>query len=346
MTAFVASDPFAAISGVPSELVWEKGGSGSLPRATIAIPTYRRFDTLVEAIASALAQTGVEPPDVVIVDNEGHGGKPAAIQKRLEEAGDCRVRYFVNAENLGMFGNWNRCIELSRTPWLTILNDDDLLRPSFLERSLAAVARLGAPDGIVCRKGVRDRRANPCPARPPSARQRLNKAIGRALERTAFRNGVLKVDARRLFFGNFIGNGAGFLFRREAAFELGGYDPDEWPAADFLFYVRMARAGGLFLLDEELADVGLGDNESLSYDVLFRFVTQLHTNRMDMVGEAVPANWASMTPQLASNHALQAERAWGVSLDREALEIALGGIRLPDPDTRREALWRLRHGAF
>lgn len=337
---------FAEISAIASELVWETGRSGPSPRATIAIPTYKRFDTLLEAIASATAQTGTEPPDIVIVDNEGHGAKPSAVQKRMGKVGECRVRYYINPQNLGMFGNWNRCIELAETPWLTILNDDDLLRPDFLERSFAALARLSAPDGIVCRKGVRDRRAEPPTQTRQDFRQRLNSVIGRMLGQMAFRNGVLPIDAKRLFFGNFIGNGAGFLFRKEAALELGGYDPKEWPAADFLFYVRMAQERGLFLLDEELADVGLGDNESLSPEVLFRFVTQLHEARMDMVGGAVPANWVAMAPQLASNHVLQAERAWGVRLDRAALENALGGISLPAPDTRREAVWRLRHGTF
>ena len=172
MTRPDTSSAFAEISAITSELVWETRRSGPSPRATIAIPTYKRFDTLLEAIASATAQTGTEPPDIVIVDNEGHGAKPSAVQKRMGEVGECRVRYYINPQNLGMFGNWNRCIELAETPWLTILNDDDLLRPGFLERSFAALARLSAPDGIVCRKGLRDRRAEPAskPDRKPHLR--------------------------------------------------------------------------------------------------------------------------------------------------------------------------------
>ncbi|UVI40861.1 glycosyltransferase family 2 protein [Qipengyuania spongiae] len=346
MNAINTLSPFDTISHVKSELVWESGRAGSSTRATIAIPTYKRFDTLLEAIASALAQTGVEPPDIVIVDNEGHGDKPAAVWERLEKVGDCRIRYFVNPQNLGMFGNWNRCIQLSETPWLTILNDDDLLRPQFLKRSLLLTDRLPKADGVICRKGTKDRRAFPPITTQPGFRQRLNGAIGKALGGMAFRKGVLKVDARRLFFGNFIGNGAGFLFRKETAIKLGGYDPKEWPAADFFFYVRMVLEGELFLLDEELADVGLGDNESLSPEVLSHFVEQLHHIRMKLAGNAVPARWSAMAPQLAANHILYAARAWGVRLDPGVIGEALGGLNLPPPNPRREYIWRLLHGTF
>ena len=34
------------------------------------------------------------------------------------------MKYYKNEKNIGMYGNWNRCIELSNGEYLTILNDD------------------------------------------------------------------------------------------------------------------------------------------------------------------------------------------------------------------------------
>ncbi len=346
MNPFLAYDGFAAIDGIPSQLVWETNApspDSQMPRATIAIPTYRRFDTLLEAIASAVEQTGVQAPDIVIVDNEGFGAKPEAVRTALTDKGGSWIRYFVNTSNLGMFGNWNRCIELARTDWLTILNDDDLLRPAFLARALATLDRMPPADGLICKKGTRDRRSNP-PA-PVAAATGLRSRIGRTLHRAAFRGGAMRVDARRLFFGNELGNGAGLLFRRDAALALGGYDADAAPSADFLFLVRLALGKGLYWLDEELAEVGLGDNESMAPEVLRQFVVQLHDLRTHMVGRVVPRSWARMLPLLAANHIAVAKLAWDVTLDPKVIGREIG-LMLPDPDLRKERWLRMCNGVF
>lgn len=332
----------------PSELMWEirrPREGNELPRATVAIPTYKRFDTLLEAIASARSQSDVTSPDVIIVDNEGHSGKPRAVRAALGETDGASVRYFVNPTNLGMFGNWNRCIELAETPWLTILNDDDVLSPNFLSQSLRALDQWEGADGIVCKKAIRDRRPSKPEALPQPLLKSLKSKVNKAIHRAAFRDEVLRVDARRLFFGNALGNGAGFLFKRSTAVGLGGYDAAEWPSADFLFYVRMALNGTLLWLNEELADVGLGDNESMAPEVLLQFVVQLHEIRQRLVGTALPARWIGMAPLLAANHVRLAELVWGVRLDPAIVEEQLGFV-LPRPDLLRERLLQLRHGVL
>lgn len=347
MSSFETRDSFRGIADQPYNLAWQIGQIGQA-RATIAIPTFKRIDTLIEAIQSAVAQQGVSPPDIVIVDNDGPGEKPEIVRAALTDTGGCWVRYFVNSHNIGMFGNWNRSIMLAETPWVTILNDDDLLRDRFLQRSFAALDRLPGANGIVCRKGVRDRRAvlpanGGAPRSPPL--RRLAKSVARAIHHLPYRDGVLKVTLRRQFFGNFFGNGLGFLFRKDAAVRLGGYDPGDFPAADYIFYLRMTEDGALYLLDAVLADVGLGDNESISPKVLHRFVIQLHEARERLAGGAVPRSWMTMAPLLAANQVRTTELVWGETLDRDALAKDLG-LPLPPSNTIRETLLRLRHGVL
>lgn len=43
------------------------------------------------------------------------------------------VEYFCNPCNRSLFDNWNGCIEHCATSWLSILHDDDLLLPNFIE---------------------------------------------------------------------------------------------------------------------------------------------------------------------------------------------------------------------
>jgi len=102
---------------------------------TIAVTVYSRRDYVCEAIRSALAQT--VPVQVMVV--EDCGPDPELRGFILREFGD-RIIYHRNARNRGLFDNWHACMEFSRTSWLSILHDDDLLSPNFIE-NLLTVAR-------------------------------------------------------------------------------------------------------------------------------------------------------------------------------------------------------------
>jgi glycosyltransferase involved in cell wall biosynthesis len=95
---------------------------------TIAITVYNRRDYVRAAVRSALEQT--VPVKVIVVDN---CSPDEQLQDYVLAEFGGRVDYFRNSRNRGMFDNWNACMEYCRTPWLSILHDDDLLRPGFVE---------------------------------------------------------------------------------------------------------------------------------------------------------------------------------------------------------------------
>ncbi len=99
---------------------------------TIAITVFSRRQFVHAAIRSALEQT--VPVRVIIVENCSPDKQFRDFV--LAEFGG-QVGYFQNTHNRGMFDNWNACMEYARTPWLSILHDDDLLRPNFVETMLA-----------------------------------------------------------------------------------------------------------------------------------------------------------------------------------------------------------------
>jgi Glycosyl transferase family 2 len=102
------------------------GKEGELPLVSICIPTYNRADMVGDAIASALAQTyqGIE---VVVVDNACTDRTPEVVASFP----DPRLRFVRNERNLGLFGNFNRCIELARGSLIHILHSDDKIPPGF-----------------------------------------------------------------------------------------------------------------------------------------------------------------------------------------------------------------------
>lgn len=102
-----------------------------IPKVTIAIPTYKRPELLSESLNSALNQSCYTDYEVIVVDNNPEKG--CETEQLLRSYSDKRLSYYKNTENIGMVGNWNMCVDLSKSKWVTILHDDDALHPNFLE---------------------------------------------------------------------------------------------------------------------------------------------------------------------------------------------------------------------
>jgi glycosyltransferase involved in cell wall biosynthesis len=100
---------------------------------TFAIPFYRNVEFLRQAIDSVRAQTS-DDWSVIVCDDAGP--EPAAADV-VRGYSDERITYTRNAENLGIGGNWNRCLELATTELVTLLHADDELLPGYA----AAVTR-------------------------------------------------------------------------------------------------------------------------------------------------------------------------------------------------------------
>lgn len=108
------------------------------PKATIIIPTFNRPGYLSKAVASALEQD-YQDLEVIIADNASSDETRAAAERY---AGDPRVKYVRNAENIGMYPNWHKALyEHSSGEWVLVLSDDDYLTDSsFISEALTLAA--------------------------------------------------------------------------------------------------------------------------------------------------------------------------------------------------------------
>src|SRR5262249_53249949 len=69
---------------------------------------------------------------------------------------DPRIRYLRNEHNLGMAGNWNRCLEVAETDLVNLLHNDDELLPNYVEVMLAAGQQFPDASAFFCRARVID----------------------------------------------------------------------------------------------------------------------------------------------------------------------------------------------
>lgn len=127
------------------------------PEITFAIPFYSGIRYLDACLQSVLAQSNSNW-EIVISDDCGPGNE---IQSLLGRYSDPRIRYSRNSTNLGMAGNWNRCLELAETDLVTILHDDDLLLPDYAEQLISAAKFHPEAAAIFCNARIIDEAGQP-----------------------------------------------------------------------------------------------------------------------------------------------------------------------------------------
>ncbi|WP_303725349.1 glycosyltransferase family 2 protein [Anaerovibrio lipolyticus] len=121
--------------------ILKHGTRMSEPELSIMIVAYKRTDFIQEAIMSALNQITEHRYEVVVVDNSDGD---SAVYELVSQIDDPRLSYYMNERNIGTSGNMNRCAELAGGNYFTILCDDDVLLPIFVEEMLNKIAL--APD--------------------------------------------------------------------------------------------------------------------------------------------------------------------------------------------------------
>lgn len=309
-----------------------KSGEPDPPLVTIAIPTFKRPQLLAEAVASALAQRFDGTVEILIVDNDPDSMGAAALLDRVGGVG--KFRYFVNNENLGMFGNWNRCISLARSEWVTILNDDDLLDPDFLSQMFATLRRDPGIDGIVCRKRSFDQRVEKGPE--PSPFRRAGKQA--VLETSFRRQSSRRIGPDKFFWGALLGNGGGFLFRKRCAEAIGGYYAEEFPSADQWFYVRFADRFHLRQHRAILASIRTAENESMRLDTAQASLRSMMGLQAHLLGHSVPTWWRRFQPLVVARDVSDLARHSRLHVRTDDIEAQFGApLR-----ERRYLLWAIR----
>lgn len=101
-----------------------------MSKVSICIPTYNGERYLEETLNSVLNQT-YDNFEVIIVDDQSSDNTWEILNRYATQ--DDRIRLFNNEHNLGLVGNWNRCIELAGSEWIKFVFQDDIIRNDCLE---------------------------------------------------------------------------------------------------------------------------------------------------------------------------------------------------------------------
>jgi glycosyltransferase involved in cell wall biosynthesis len=204
----------------------------------VMLPFYGDMSLFQAAVRSVLAQTHTEFR-LVMVDDKYPDPEPA---RWFQELDDPRLSYLRNTENLGVNGNFRRCIELTEAPAFTIMGCDDLMGPDHLARGVAALA--GNPDAAIVASGVDVIDADGTLVRP----------LGDRVKSVLAPSAASTLRGEELAAGLYRGNWTYFpslLWRRDIARPIGFREGLE-VVLDLALLVDIARSGGSLVFDPEV----------------------------------------------------------------------------------------------
>jgi len=228
MEYFEYKDNFAKHSTVSSELLFYQNKK-EVPIITIAIPAYKRVLMMLEAVKSIAVQATDVIEIIIVDDNEEGVGLPPEFTEFVINYPLISIAYYKNKKRIGMMANWNRCIELSRGKWVSILHDDDLLMDNYISKAMETINKLSV-EAIFFNFDMVGSKFNKNVKEKSSLIQNLKKGV-KNLQKE------VKLLPPSKFYYDFGSWGTlGTLFLKKHAIELGGFNDDYYPISDYVFF--------------------------------------------------------------------------------------------------------------
>lgn len=119
-----------------------------MPKVSVIMPVHNSEDYLREAIDSILNQTFTDFEFIIIDD-----GSSDHSQEIVKSYFDSRIRFYINAQNMGVAATLNRGLELATGEYVARMDSDDISLPERFEKQ---VSYMDTHQKVaVCATGVR-----------------------------------------------------------------------------------------------------------------------------------------------------------------------------------------------
>lgn len=232
---------------------------------SIVVPTFRREKLLCRTLHSIFNQTPVSgiTHQIIVISND-----PEFDLSKLDIELPNNIVIYINDENLGMVGNMNRAILLSKGKYVAFLQDDDILLNDYLV-TIEQVLREKKVDDFGCiipnsyiyysesdsvfgKKAMYKNRVKTC-----------LKGLFEAFNHKAYLQQVNTDECIKAWFNGFGGGPTcGMLFDRAKLLDTVGFNPDYPYVFDMVFMYEYAKKNKVFLLDKYLAVYRMSDSAS------------------------------------------------------------------------------------
>lgn len=275
------------------------------PKVSICIPTYNGAGYISGALDSVFQQK-YQDFEVIIVDNCSADQTEALVAELSSQSE--KIRFFRNEQNIGLAGNFNKCLEYARGEYIKYLCVDDLLLPDCLERMVAGLD------------------AHPTVSLVCGGRLSINESDQPfGLRRYSSRQEIIpgyKVISRCLFGGSFIGEPTAVMFRKSDM--LVQFRDDLPQLMDLEMWFRLLEGGELLSIETPLCAIRFHEAQMTRKNIK---LGKLIDDNVRFFDEFSKKPYLEVTPWLVIRHKLlMTYRVWvsKESITRKERQYILG----------------------
>lgn len=192
---------------------------------SILIPTYNRVTSFRVALNSAINQS-CENYSIIVGIDEDLKQEYYDLFEEVKINSKINLTIYSHEKNLGMFGNWNRLIELTESRYLTFLHDDDYYSENFIEFARSQINKDYNTDAIVIRPHINN--------------YMKSQFLSQVLSIFAFPKKRVVLEN---FLQHYVTNGLGMVVKKEIFIAIGGYDniiSRHYSGVDFITHALIA----------------------------------------------------------------------------------------------------------
>lgn len=227
---------------------------------TIVIPTYKRSNTLKDTLDSCINQSTSLNYDIVVVDNNPE--RNDETENMLVNSCYNKVKYYKNEDNIGMFGNLNRCFELANSDLCVCVHDDDILSKDYLEIVYGIMHKKDEIDILYT--------------------ERQYWFSSNTDYMPVIRHHPI-LHLRKLDYDDFLlGNPCpptGMTVRKSSFLKTGGFDDITYPANDYAFNINCLQKFNLYFVEEKLYLYRVALNAGYKLEAQIKYLNILPTLR-------------------------------------------------------------------
>jgi glycosyltransferase involved in cell wall biosynthesis len=241
-----------------------------MSKVSICIPTYNGAQYFEACLDSVLNQT-YKDIEILVVDDRSTDNSVEIVEHYA--AIDQRIRLVQNEHNLGLVGNWLKCIELSEGLWIKFLFQDDLLASDCITRLVAAGEASECPIVFCKRELIYETNSNVEVLNFLRGLPSWESVFG---ETTFITPNMVCEMAIRYMALNILGEPTSVLLHRDCFKRFGLFNPCLRQRCDYEYWVRVGSLTGIALVPESLASFRLHpDSTTSSNHASKQYITEL-----------------------------------------------------------------------
>ncbi len=227
------------------------------PLISICLPTYNGEAFVKETLESVFSQS-FKNYEVIICDDGSKDNTVSIIKEMITNKSN--VTFIVNENNLGLVGNWNKCIQSASGKWIKFIFQDDLILENGLGKFAEAID--DSTELIVCKRNfLIDKIPSPDEKDYYENRVKTLENTGYSGQTNFSSQTVAKIAVQNIGL-NFIAEPSLTMFKKDVFNKIGVFDSELKQICDLEFLLRLASNYGLKYIPEKLCAFRIHNNST------------------------------------------------------------------------------------